>query len=165
MIATNQHSIEKIWELLDEVQDPEVPVISIVDLGMVRDVEFNNNQATITITPTYSGCPAMEFIERGIKEKLSEAQIELKEIITVLKPAWTTDWLTVKGRKKLEDYGIAPPVKSPDKNSLFLDAKSIQCPQCKSKNTEMISQFGSTACKALYKCKDCFEPFDYFKCI
>ncbi len=157
---------KRLWELLDSVEDPEVPVISIVDLGIVRDIQINDaNMVIVTITPTYSGCPAMEYIEKGIKQCLVDNGYQLQEIKTVLHPAWTTDWLSVKGREKLKAYGIAPPVNSPNKNELFSEPKEIECPQCHSKNTKMISQFGSTACKALYKCEDCLEPFDYFKCI
>lgn len=165
MTETTQQT-KRLWELLDSVEDPEVPVISIVDLGIVRDIQVNDaDEVIVTITPTYSGCPAMEYIEKGIAECLKTNGYQLKEIITVLHPAWTTDWLSEKGREKLRAYGIAPPENSPNKNELFAKPKQIECPQCRSKNTEMVSQFGSTACKALYKCKDCLEPFDYFKCI
>ncbi|MCT4664290.1 MAG: phenylacetate-CoA oxygenase subunit PaaJ [Flavobacteriales bacterium] len=155
-----------IMELLEAVRDPEVPVLSIVDLGIVRAVEKNNKGAfIITITPTYSGCPAMDFIERDIRAVMKEADLQLAEIKTVLHPAWTTDWLSEKGRVALKEYGIAPPVGSPNKGFLLKEHKTIECPHCHSQSTEMISQFGSTACKALYKCDDCLEPFDYFKCI
>ena len=163
---TQTQQTKRLWELLESVEDPEVPVISIVDLGIVRDIEINDaDEVIVTITPTYSGCPAMEYIEKGIRECLESNGYRLKEIKTVLRPAWTTDWLSEEGRAKLKAYGIAPPENSPNKNDLFAEPKQIECPQCRSKNTEMISQFGSTACKALYKCKDCLEPFDYFKCI
>lgn len=156
---------EKIWELLEEVKDPEVPVLSVVDLGIIRDVENQGNGVEVTITPTYSGCPAMHTIELEIKKILKENNIPLSKIVTVLSPAWTTDWISEKGRKNLEEYGIAPPQNEVDKSVLFANPAIVPCPLCKSKNTRMISQFGSTACKAHYQCNDCLEPFDYFKCL
>lgn len=154
---------KEIWELLEQVSDPEVPVLTIVDLGVVRDVELDGNHCTITITPTYSGCPAMKFIEKGIEEILHD-KVDL-EIHTKLSPAWTTDWLSEAGKNKLRDYGIAPPENEVDKSVLFADPTVVPCPLCHSKNTKMVSQFGSTACKAHYQCNDCLEPFDYFKCL
>jgi len=156
----------EIWNILEEVKDPEIPVLSVVDLGIVRKVEERgDNDYLITITPTYSGCPAMDTIEREIKEILQKRNIST-EIKTSISPAWTTDWLTEKGRKNLEEYGIAPPSEaSTDKSFLTGKHKAVRCPQCKSENTSLVSQFGSTACKALYKCNDCLENFDYFKCI
>jgi len=156
----------EIWNILEEVKDPEIPVLSVVDLGIVRKVEERgSNDYLITITPTYSGCPAMDTIEREIKEALDEKNIS-SEVKTSISPAWTTDWLTEKGRKNLEEYGIAPPSESTtDKSFLTGKHKAVRCPQCKSENTALVSQFGSTACKALYKCEDCLENFDYFKCI
>jgi ring-1,2-phenylacetyl-CoA epoxidase subunit PaaD len=154
-----------VWELLENVKDPEIPVLSVVDMGIVRNVTISENLVNVTITPTYSGCPAMQTIEDDIKSYLNENGINVT-INTVLFPPWTTDWLTESGKNKLEEYGITPPQKtSLDKNALFVNSKNISCPRCKSYNTELISQFGSTPCKALYKCKDCLEPFDYFKCI
>lgn len=162
----------QIWQLLEQVSDPEIPVLSVVDLGIVREVLFlppNNpsvdaNAVEIVITPTYSGCPAMNAIEIDIKSALQDAGIVAK-VRTVLSPAWTTDWLSENGRQKLKKYGIAPPEKeSNDKNALFLNPQKPACPQCDSHNTQQISAFGSTACKALYRCLDCLEPFDYFKC-
>ena len=161
------NSIEQIGKLMDEVYDPEVPVLSVNDLGIVRKIELNpTGSPVITITPTYSGCPAMDVISMNIRLKLMEHGYKNVEIKTVLSPAWTTDWMTEKGKEKLKAYGIAPPnpkqmVCTPD---LFQQEESIQCPHCSSYNTRMISQFGSTACKALYQCNDCKEPFDYFKC-
>lgn len=156
----------EIWNILEEVKDPEIPVLSVVDLGIVRKVEERgSNDYLITITPTYSGCPAMDTIEREIKETLQKRNIST-EVKTSISPAWTTDWLTEKGRKNLEEYGIAPPSEaSTDKSFLTGKHKAVRCPQCKSENTSLVSQFGSTACKALYKCDDCLENFDYFKCI
>lgn len=154
-----------IWKYLEDVPDPEVPVLSIIDLGIVRAVKMEDNNCIITITPTYSGCPAMKHIENAITEKLNKEGIESVKIQTTLSPAWTTDWMSESGKKKLEAYGIAPPVNEIDKSVLFADQPTVPCPLCKSKNTKMLSQFGSTACKALYQCQDCLEPFDYFKCL
>jgi ring-1,2-phenylacetyl-CoA epoxidase subunit PaaD len=162
---------QKIWSLLESVSDPEVPVLSVLDLGIIRSVQIETVSETavrpiITITPTYSGCPAMDVISMNIRITLLQAGFSSVEIKQVLSPAWTTDWMTEAGKEKLKAYGIAPPqykqaVCTPD---TFQEAEAIQCPQCNSWNTQMISQFGSTACKALYKCEDCKEPFDYFKC-
>lgn len=156
---------EYIWELLEHVSDPEVPVLTIVDLGVVRGVEIENEKVFITITPTYSGCPAMQVIEEDIRETFKNEGLENVEVKTVLSPAWTTDWLTENGRRKLKEYGIAPPQDEVDKSVLFSDPVVVPCPKCDSKNTKMVSQFGSTACKAHYQCLDCQEPFDYFKCL
>ncbi|MDX1652136.1 MAG: 1,2-phenylacetyl-CoA epoxidase subunit PaaD [Brumimicrobium sp.] len=156
---------EDIWKILEDVKDPEVPVLTVVDLGVVREVnKQNNGRWEIVITPTYSGCPAMQVIEDDIKKRLLEEDIEA-DVRLVLSPAWTTDWLSEEGKRKLEEYGIAPPQDEVDKSVLFGTKTVIPCPRCKSKNTKMISQFGSTACKAHYQCKDCLEPFDYFKCL
>ena len=152
---------EKIWNILETVCDPEIPVLAITDLGIVRRVELyplptgEGWGGTVTITPTYSGCPAMDAISIDIKLKLIEHGYKNIKITSVLSPAWTTEWMTEEGKRKLKEYGIAPP-QWPD----HLPA----CPQCHSSNTKLLSQFGSTACKALYKCNDCLEPFDYFKC-
>lgn len=155
---------EKIWKLLEQVSDPEVPVLSIIDLGIVRKVEIQeDNTCIVTITPTYSGCPAMQYIEKEIGNILKE--ITTVKVVTVLSPAWTTDWLSEEGRIKLKKYGIAPPEHEVDKSVLFADPVVVPCPLCHSKNTRMVSQFGSTACKAHYQCNDCLEPFDYFKCL
>lgn len=159
--------LQNIWELLEQVPDPEIPVLSVIDLGVVRKVEEAENKVVVTITPTYTGCPAMNQFEDDIVTKLNENGFPEVEIKTTYDPPWTTDWLTDDAKKRLQDYGIAPPEqKTTDKNALLVDdRKSVTCPQCKSQNTRMISQFGSTACKALYQCNDCKEPFDYFKCI
>lgn len=156
---------EQIWNWLEEVSDPEVPVLTIVDLGIVRSVELDDTGTSciVTITPTYSGCPAMQVIEKGIQEVLGDkiaVQIE-----TTLSPAWTTDWLSENGKQKLREYGIAPPENEVDKSVLFAEPTVVPCPLCKSKDTKMVSQFGSTACKAHYQCNVCLEPFDYFKCL
>lgn len=159
-------SKQEIIGYLEEVHDPEIPVLSILDLGILRQVETENGETIITITPTYTGCPAMNVIEDDIRSKLKEKGIEKFKIKTILSPAWTTDWISEEGKKKLKDFGIAPPEKSsPDKNLLSNTAKEVACPRCGSKNTEMKSFFGSTACKSLYVCNDCKEPFDYFKCL
>ena len=162
-----KETITNLWKILEEVYDPEVPVLSVIDLGIVRDIEINKEgNPLVTITPTYSGCPAMDVISMNIRFKLLEHGYRNAEIKTVLSPAWTTDWMTEKGKEKLKAYGIAPP--NPKQlvctTELFQQEESIQCPHCNSYNTRMISQFGSTACKALYQCLDCKEPFDYFKC-
>ena len=157
---------EEIYEILESVKDPEIPVLSIIDLGILRGVEIlETGELVVSITPTYTGCPAMDTIEKEIRAKLEDIGRPV-EVKTVISPAWTTDWLTERGRKNLEAYGIAPPAEATtDKSFLTGTHKELRCPQCKSTNTEMISHFGSTACKALYRCKDCLEPFDYFKCI
>lgn len=165
-MTAKEADISSLMELLEEVKDPEIPVLSVVDLGIVRDISPDEDGGvTVTITPTYSGCPAMDTIEREIKEILEARGISAR-VKTTLHPAWTTDWLSEKGRKALEDYGIAPPAEATtDKSFLTGNTKAVRCPICKSSSTTMISQFGSTACKALYKCDDCLETFDYFKCI
>ena len=160
-------SLEHITKLLEQVPDPEIPVLSVFDLGVIRNIEIEHEAVEITITPTYSGCPAMNVFEEDIVTKLEENGYKNVKIITTLSPPWTTDWISDEARQKLEDYGIAPPVRgTADKGALFTEGiKNVKCPQCGSHNTELINQFGSTACKALYKCNDCLEPFDYFKCI
>ncbi|MDX1940751.1 MAG: 1,2-phenylacetyl-CoA epoxidase subunit PaaD [Saprospiraceae bacterium] len=156
---------EDIWTILEEVTDPEIPVLTVADLGIIRDVKIHEDETIeVVITPTYSGCPAMNVIEINIKAALQEKGFDKIKVTTVLSPAWTTDWMSAAGKRKLKEYGIAPPQGSVDKTTLFGVEKNIECPHCNSKNTEMISQFGSTACKSLYRCKDCLEPFDYFKC-
>jgi len=165
MKATQSHIDPKLAAILESVSDPEIPVLSIMEMGVVRTAEIKNNIAQITITPTYSGCPAMDVIGDDIKKAFREKGIEAK-IELVLAPAWTTDWITAKGRKALEDYGIAAPLEpEADIEALLGNKKLVKCPQCGSKNTKMISQFGSTACKAFFQCQDCQEPFDYFKCL
>ena len=159
MVVENEITTDMIWKLLEHVPDPEIPVLSILDLGIVRDVTVNAGLVEIIITPTYSGCPAMDAISMDIKFKLIEHGIKNFKITSVLSPAWTTDWMTEEGKVKLNKYGIAPPKMSGD----LSDTPPV-CPQCNSTNTKLLSQFGSTACKALYQCNDCKEPFDYFKC-
>jgi len=155
-----------IYNLLSEIPDPEIPVISIVELGVIRDLKIEGKNIEVKITPTYSGCPAMKQMEDDILKKLQEAGFEKITINTIYNPAWTTDWLSSEAKEKLRKYGIAPPEESTtDKSFLTGKPKSVTCPRCGSKQTVMISQFGSTACKALYQCKNCLEAFDYFKCI
>lgn len=144
---------------LEEIKDPEVPVLSIVDLGIVRDIKLNNDELDVTITSTYTGCPAMDLITQQIKIELATLGFTKVNIIKVHSPAWTTDWMSEEGKRKLQEYGIAPPDKR-----FTIPQDGIECPQCHSSNTRLVSEFGSTACKALYQCNDCKEPFDYFKC-
>lgn len=153
-------------DILDKVVDPEIPVLTIRDLGILRDARLlDDGTVEVTITPTYSGCPAMNAIEVNIRAVLQEAGYDKVQMITVLSPAWTTEWMTESGKQKLKDFGIAPPeTASMDKKALLGEKRVLECPQCHSKNTEMIAQFGSTSCKALFRCLDCLEPFDYFKC-
>jgi ring-1,2-phenylacetyl-CoA epoxidase subunit PaaD len=165
MTDTQQHIDPKLGEILKTVSDPEIPVLSIMEMGVVRFAQMKDNVAEIKITPTYSGCPAMDVIGDDIKKALKENGIESK-VSLVLSPAWTTDWITPKGRKALEEYGIAAPLEpEADMDALLGNKKIVKCPQCGSHNTKMISQFGSTACKAFFQCQDCQEPFDYFKCL
>jgi ring-1,2-phenylacetyl-CoA epoxidase subunit PaaD len=157
----------EVWKILHSIPDPEIPVISIVELGIIRDVQVDNENVIVKITPTYSGCPAMDQIEKDVASNLKAAGIQHFKVEKVFQPAWTTEWITEEGKNKLLEYGISPPVTiSVNKKALLLGQEpDIICPRCKSHNTLMVSQFGSTACKALYKCNDCLEPFDYFKCL
>lgn len=162
MVNTIADTNAAIWSILETVMDPEVPVLSVVDLGVIRAIAKDGQQITVTITPTYTGCPAMDMIAIQIRMALMAAGYE-PIIKTFLSPAWTTDWMTEKGKQQLKAYGIAPPVgKSID--AAYLEELVVPCPQCQSTHTVLISQFGSTACKALFKCEECKEPFDYFKC-
>ena len=155
----------RITGILREVHDPEIPVLSIMDMGVVRNIEKNDTEWLITITPTYSGCPAMDVISIEIKQALESHGIPCSVKLS-LSPAWTTDWITEQGRKDLLEYGIVPPLDAEsDKSALMGEKKPLHCPRCNSKDTKMISPFGSTACKALFQCNDCLEPFDYFKCL
>ncbi|WP_066758455.1 1,2-phenylacetyl-CoA epoxidase subunit PaaD [Crocinitomix algicola] len=144
-----------IWEFLKEVPDPEIPAINLVELGVIREVEKNDDELFITITPTYTGCPAKKLFEDLILEKLAEKGYKKVKIISKLNPAWTTDWLSDETRNKLLNEGISPPT---------IGDRIIVCPNCKSKNTKLLSQFGSTPCQSLYTCNECSEPFNYFKC-
>lgn len=157
-------SKEKITQILSTVTDPEVPVLTIMDLGIVRGIKTDDSSSgdgdiEIIITPTYTGCPAMDMIAMNIRLALIENGFNKIKITSVLSPAWTTDWMSETGKQKLKAYGIAAPDKKFD-----IPADGVECPQCNSTNTKLVSEFGSTACKALYQCNDCKEPFDYFKC-
>ena len=155
-----------IYSYLEEINDPEVPVLSLIDLGIVRDVKMNDDELEVIVTPTYTGCPAMDMITSTIKIQLATLGFEKIKVTQALSPAWTTEWMTEEGKRKLKEYGIAPP--NPKQQvcdqKLFAEAEAVQCPHCNSYHTHRISEFGSTACKALYQCDDCKEPFDYFKC-
>ncbi len=166
MIDEEKISVKKIREILESVNDPEVPVLSIIDLGILRDVIINDDEIEILITPTYSGCPAIDMISMNIKLALIENGHKKIKITSVLSPAWTTDWMSEEGKQKLKAFGIAPPTLKQQicHTELFHEGEAIQCPRCNSYHTKLISQFGSTACKALYVCETCKEPFDYFKC-
>lgn len=157
-----------IWDLAATVPDPEIPVISIADLGILRNAEVVNGRAVVTITPTYSGCPAMDRITSDVNEALAEGGYADARVELVLHPAWSTDWMTELGRQQLREYGIAPPASSTGEKQgpvhlTLLRPSEIACPNCDSTNTRELSHFGSTSCKALYNCLDCLEPFDYFK--
>ena len=165
-------STAQVWDWLGQVSDPEIPVISVVDLGIVRDVVFEGDECVVTITPTYSGCPAMQVIAEAVTEALHAHGLEKVRLVNRLSPAWTTDWMSEAGKAALKGYGIAPPAQQViDISGLHAGVKrraatilTVACPLCGSVHTELTSQFGSTPCKALYKCLDCREPFDYFKC-
>ncbi len=158
---------QSVWNILESVADPEIPVLSIVDLGIAREVNFaRNGDLEVVISPTYSGCPAMDMISDEVKGALHKNGYQSASVKLSLSPAWTTDWMSEEGKNKLASYGIAPPEKiTSNKRVLFGGQKQVSCPRCGSENSEQISEFGSTPCKALYRCKDCLEPFDYFKCI
>lgn len=155
-LTARRPAVDEIWAWLDTVPDPEIPVISVVDLGIVRDVRWVNDALQVTVTPTYSGCPATSVIAMDIHTALAVRGIEIVEIKTQIAPPWTTDWLSDKGRAKLKGYGIAPPSPAGGPEA---------CPQCGSARVTRVSQFGSTPCKAHWRCETCLEPFDYFKCI
>lgn len=182
--------IAQIWAWLENVCDPEVPVLTVLDLGVVRSITITTDEVEITshintpstvnrkpstvhrppstvkihITPTYTGCPAMNMIAANIKLELLSRGLEHVQVIEILSPAWTTDWMRESGKKKLLEYGIAPPQNKARLDKLLFDDIPVPCPQCGSENTERISEFGSTACKSLHRCLDCREPFDAFKC-
>jgi len=163
---------EQLWHCLSTVSDPEIPAVSVVDLGIVRSLSWHDDETCeVIITPTYSGCPATHVIAESIEQALRSLGIEKIVIHTQLSPAWTTDWMTAAGREKLKAFGIAPPAHCVSSEQSSIDISGlysrkipdIECPQCGSSHTRLLSQFGSTACKALYRCNDCLEPFDYFK--
>ena len=156
---------DTVADRVRNIPDPEIPVITIEELGLLRNISIRGDTAEVTITPTYSGCPAMQAIEQEIRQVLAESGIRSVEIKTVYAPVWTTDWISEAAREKLRAYGIAPPAQSsPDKGALIPGRLPVACPHCGSADTEMVSAFGSTPCKALYRCRHCLEPFDYFKC-
>lgn len=159
-IYKNDLDIEEIKNILSKVPDPEVPVLTLQDLGIIRNVELIDNEINITLTPTYMGCPATAAIRKLVSDSLIESGYPSPVLHEKLFPVWTTDWITEEGKKKLKKFGIAPPNPSRDNGK----NKPKDCPLCESKNTELVSQFGSTACKSLYRCLDCKEPFEYFKC-
>lgn len=162
-MQTSLPSVAEIWSWLDSVADPEIPVLSVIDLGIVRDISWTEQGGDsiliVTITPTYSGCPATAVIKEDIRKALQERGLSRVQIEARLAPAWTTDWMTERGRCRLLEYGIAPPG-----SRGYDSSKSVPCPRCRSTDTRLVSQFGSTACKAFYICNSCLEPFDYFKC-
>jgi len=156
---------EDLIPVLQTVSDPEIPVLSVLDLGVIREAVEENGIVKIKLTPTYSGCPAMDVIADDLKEAFSEIEKKV-EVELILSPAWSTDWISEEGLQKMEKYGIARPLSElHDIDALLGNKKLVKCPQCGSTNTHLVSQFGSTACKALFKCDDCQEPFDYFKCL
>ena len=163
-MVTAAYSRDEILRWLGQVADPEIPVLSITDLGIVREVEIGE-RVTVSLSPTYSGCPATEVIEKSVLDALQDHGIDDVEIKRVLSPPWTTDWITDEGRDKLRDYGIAPPERGAGKRALLRGERQVACPRCASTATELVSEFGSTACKASYRCSECLEPFEYFKCI
>lgn len=161
MKAMTTHEIDKktLFAFLENIKDPEVPVLSIIDLGIVRDIKMNDDELELVITSTYTGCPAMDMIAADIRSELTTLGFKKIKVTQSLSPPWTTDWMSEAGKRKLQEYGIAPPDKR-----FSIPKDGVECPLCHSNNTRLISEFGSTACKALYQCKDCQEPFDYFKC-
>ena len=154
---------QQAWDIAAGVVDPEIPVLTIADLGVLRDVAVTDGHVEVAITPTYSGCPAMNMIQLEIELALEREGFRGAKVRTVLSPAWTSDWMSEDGRRKLRDYGIAPPQAGSSRRALF-GVQEVACPQCGSVNTEVLSEFGSTSCKALWRCKSCREPFDYFRC-
>jgi ring-1,2-phenylacetyl-CoA epoxidase subunit PaaD len=162
-LHNNAELRQRAWNAAADVADPEIPVLTIADLGVLRDVAVTDGRVEVAITPTYSGCPAMNMITVEIELALERAGFHDSKVHTVLSPAWTTDWMSEDGRRKLREYGIAPPLAGSSRRALF-GVEQVACPQCGSIDTEVLSEFGSTSCKALWRCKGCREPFDYFKC-
>lgn len=159
MMAVPTIDIKTLYTYLEEVKDPEVPVLSIIDLGIVRDIQLQDDELQVSITSTYTGCPAMDMIATAIRVELTNLGFKKIKILRSISPAWTTEWMSAEGKRKLKAYGIA----APDKR-FTIPVDGVECPLCNSGNTRLVSEFGSTACKALYQCNDCKEPFDYFKC-
>lgn len=159
------HRIPQSWVVLHTVSDPEIPVLSVTDLGMIRGIDLEQDgRLCVRLTPTYSGCPATDILEADILQALAEAELGPAHVKLDLSQAWTTDWMSTEGKRKLREYGIAPPMGLAC-GSHLIPSDGVPCPQCNSQDTRLVSEFGSTACKAQYQCKDCLEPFDYFKCI
>jgi ring-1,2-phenylacetyl-CoA epoxidase subunit PaaD len=154
------------WTALAAVEDPEIPAVNIVDLGLIRSVTIQaGGTLDVGLSPTYVGCPATEVIKRSVEAALSTARVGDFVVTTVLSPAWTSDWITAEGRRKLAAYGIVPPERSSSMRDVLRGSRPIGCPRCHSTDTEVLSEFGSTPCKALHRCRACLEPFEYFKCI
>jgi ring-1,2-phenylacetyl-CoA epoxidase subunit PaaD len=162
-VFTDAELRRQAWNTAATVVDPEIPVLTIADLGVLREVAVTDGRVEVAITPTYSGCPAMNMIAVEIELALKREGFRNAKVRTVLSPAWTTDWMSEDGRRKLREYGIAPPLAASSRRALF-GVQQVACPQCGSGDTEVLSEFGSTSCKALWRCKGCREPFDYFKC-
>lgn len=173
MSTTLLPATDEVWTWLDEVPDPEIPVVSVTELGIVRDVQYDGGTLVVAVTPTYSGCPATAVIDLMIEDKLREKGIDELRLERRLSPPWTTDWVTEEAREKLKAFGIAPPIDGTASDGMSAKAArlsgetnlAVECPRCGSANTERVSQYGSTPCKAAWRCLDCLEPFDYFKCI
>jgi ring-1,2-phenylacetyl-CoA epoxidase subunit PaaD len=164
--APVSHAERAVWDLLADVPDPEIPVLNVVELGVIRYVRASDDRSvSVGVSPTYTGCPATEVIQASIRSKLEHAGYSPVHIDTVLSPAWSSDWLTDSARRKLQEYGIAPPVRAVSNVRHLLHDPTVQCPRCTSAQTQRVSEFGSTPCKALYRCNACLEPFEYFKCI
>lgn len=166
-VTVKKYNKQQIWHWLEEVNDPEIPVLNIVEMGIARSVDVEGNRVVVKITPTYSGCPAMKSIEMEIRVKLLEKGVDRIEIEKDYSHPWTTDWMTDRAKEKLKNYGIAPPEKSTEQDDTlpFRNAKVVPCPYCDSLNTRLQSEFGSTPCKSQYYCNDCEEPFEHFKCV
>ena len=164
-ISANDDRTQQIWTWLADVPDPEIPVLSVLDLGIVRNVAVSANGVEVSVAPTYSGCPATEVIEQSIILMLRENGVDNISLKRVLSPPWTTDWISEAGRDKLREFGIAPPDGTMSKRQLLGGSRTVACPRCHTGNTTLVSEFGSTPCKASYKCDECLEPFEYFKCI
>lgn len=169
MTNTSPLTRDSLWSILSEVYDPEIPVLNVVDMGIVRSVEMDSDKITVTITPTYSGCPAMNEIENEIRKKLTETGVDSFDIRTDFSEVWTTEWMTQEAKQKLKEYGIAPPSKTISNDEFLAELKNSQkivpCPWCDSLDTFMQSEFGSTACKSQHYCNECDQPFEHFKCI
>lgn len=164
--ATKLNPDQLAWRIAEAIPDPEIPVLTLGDLGIIRWIKFGDENVVVGVSPTYSGCPATEYIEANIIEALQSNGFQNVSTERVLSPAWTTDWISECGREKLLNYGIVPPDSAAEsKRALFHQDLQIACPRCSSMETSKVSEFGSTPCKASYKCKDCLEPFEYFKCL